>query len=51
MSSIEQEVKDQYAKVFEKKDWKTFKNVADYYFEKSATLKKKDIGSIKKIDS
>lgn len=47
MSSPEQEIKDQYAKVFGKKDWKTFKNVADWYFRKSAVLKKKDIDTEK----
>lgn len=41
--SIEQEVKNQYAKLFMKDDWQTFKIMADYYFETSAKLKKADI--------
>ena len=48
MKTTEQEIKAQYAKVFTKKDWRTFKNVADWYFRKSAILKKKHIDSEKK---
>lgn len=41
--SIEQEIKSQYAKVFTKQDSMTFKQIASYYFETAAKLKKKDI--------
>jgi hypothetical protein len=41
--SIEQEIKNQYAKLFKEEDWQTFRIMADYYFETSAKLKKKDI--------
>ncbi|MFN8336352.1 MAG: hypothetical protein U0U09_14585 [Cyclobacteriaceae bacterium] len=47
MKTTEQEIKAQYAKVFTKKDWRTFKNVADWYFRKSAMLRKKHIDSEK----
>ena len=43
MKSIENEIKDQYSKIFVKKDFTSFKLVAEYYFEKSANLKKSDI--------
>jgi hypothetical protein len=45
MVSIENEIKAQYSKVFVKKDFVNFKLVAEYYFEKSAKLKKSDINS------
>lgn len=41
--SIEQQIKDQFTKVFKKKDWIVFKTVAEYYLAKAATLKRKDI--------
>lgn len=43
MISIEKEIKNQYAKVFKKKDWESFKLIAEYYLTKAATLKRKDI--------
>ena len=43
MASIEQTVKDQYAKFFTQSDWSAFKRIADYYFETAAHLKTKDI--------
>ena len=43
MTTIEKSIKDQYAKVFKKKDWENFKLIADYYLNKAATLKRKDI--------
>lgn len=44
--SIEQNVKSQFEKVFEQKDWKTFKSIAEYYFKKASTLKMRDIESL-----
>ena len=41
--SIERTVKDQYAKFFEQSDWNLFKKSADYYFETSAKILRKDI--------
>ena len=46
MKSIENEIKDQYSKIFVKKDFTSFKLVAEYYFEKSSNLKKSDIKTI-----
>jgi len=43
MPSIEQEIKEQYAKVFKKTDWQSFKLIAEYYLTKAATLKRKDV--------
>ncbi|HVU93730.1 MAG TPA: hypothetical protein VHE34_00840 [Puia sp.] len=43
MASIESTIKQQYAKVFKKQDWESFKLIADFYFRKAATLKRKDI--------
>lgn len=43
MSSIEKEIKKQYAKVFKRADWESFKLIAEYYFKKAAVLKRKDI--------
>ena len=43
MPSIESEVKAQFAKVHSQTDWRTFKLIAEYYFQKSATLKRSDI--------
>lgn len=41
--SIESEIKNQYSKIFDKSDWMTFKLMADFYFENSAKILKKDI--------
>lgn len=41
--SIEQSVKEQFAKFFEQYDWRMFKETADYYFEFACHLLKKDI--------
>jgi hypothetical protein len=43
MISTEQTIKQQYAKVFRKTDWSFFKRIAEYYFKRAATLRKKDI--------
>ncbi len=43
MSNIEKNIKKQYAKVFKKTDWKSFKIIAEYYLSKAATLKRNDI--------
>lgn len=43
MLSIEKSIKRQYAKVFKKTDWKSFKIIAEYYLSKAAILKRKDI--------
>ncbi|MGN6402327.1 MAG: hypothetical protein ACTHMD_17845 [Flavisolibacter sp.] len=43
MPSIEKEIKRQYAKVFKKSDWQSFKLIAEYYLAKAAILKRKDI--------
>lgn len=49
MSSIESQIKAQYTKFFVKKDWHTFKTVADYYLKTAAQLKKKDITGEKSL--
>jgi hypothetical protein len=41
--SIESDVKQQYAKFFTKSDSSVFKMMAEYYLQKAATLKTKDI--------
>ncbi|TQD34028.1 hypothetical protein [Haloflavibacter putidus] len=41
--SIESDIKNQYSKVFDSSDWMTFKLMADFYFENSAKILKKDI--------
>ena len=43
MTTIEKAIKQQYNKVFKKKDWESFKLIADFYLKKSATLKRKDL--------
>jgi len=43
IASIEQEIKDQYAKFFEKSDWNTFKTAAEYYLENAARVLTNDI--------
>ena len=43
--TIEQEIKNQFSKVFESVDMIPFKQTADYYFEVAATLKKKNISA------
>lgn len=45
MGSTENEIKEQYTKIFIKRDFTSFKLVAEYYFKKSANLKKSDINS------
>jgi len=42
-ASIEQQIKNQYAKFFEKSDWKTFKTAAEYYLENAARVLTRDI--------
>lgn len=42
--NIEPEIKKQFSKVFLSTDWRNFKLLADYYFETSAKILKKDIG-------
>lgn len=41
--NIETDIKNQYSKVFKSSDWMTFKLMANFYFENSAKLLKKDI--------
>lgn len=41
--TIESDIKNQYSKVFDSSDWKTFKLMADFYFENAAKILKKDI--------
>ena len=45
--SIEQNIKDQYSKIFKStyEDWIPFKQIADYYFKTSSLILKKDIDS------
>lgn len=43
MLSIEQKIKNQYAKVFKSNDWNGFKLVADFYLKRAAILKKSDV--------
>lgn len=40
---IQQQIEGEYAKVFEEKDWRLFKDIAEYYLRSAAYLKKKDI--------
>lgn len=42
--SIESNIKATFAKLFVQRDWKLFKSTADYYFKKSALLKRSDTG-------
>jgi hypothetical protein len=44
--TIEKEIKSQYAKIFQQKDWKIFIKTAEYYFQKAAKLKTSDIDFI-----
>lgn len=41
--SIEEEIKEQYSKIFKSADSITFKLMADFYFENAAKILKKDI--------
>jgi hypothetical protein len=41
--NIETEIKNQYSKIFDDLDWRTFKIMADFYFENSAKILMKDI--------
>lgn len=43
IASIEQEIKNQYAKFFEKGDWRIFKAAADFYLENAARFSTEDI--------
>ena len=43
MKTKEEKIIAQFAKIHTKSDWQLFKTVAEYYFKKSATLKKTDI--------
>jgi hypothetical protein len=43
MATIEQTIKNQYAKFFTQDDWCTFKTIADYYLETAAHLRTKDV--------
>lgn len=47
--SVESELKQQYSKVFRKKDYRAFKIMADYYLKNAAIIKKKDINIDKKF--
>ena len=42
MLTLEQQVKDQFAKVFSASDWRLFKEIAEIYFCEAAFLKKSD---------
>ena len=42
-TSIEQEIKNQYSKFFEKYDWNIFKTTAEHYLENAAKVTTKDI--------
>ena len=42
MQTLE-EIKEQYARVLDQKDWVQFKYIADYYFDTAAKLKKRDV--------
>jgi hypothetical protein len=48
MSSIENQIKNQYVKFFKEADWEIFKEMADYYLQSAVYLKKKDIQYIQK---
>jgi len=39
------EIKSQYARLLEKKDWRQFKEIAEYYLKVAACLKNKDTGA------
>lgn len=43
MENVEQDIKNQFSKIFEFKDTPVFKKMADYYFEQAAKLLNKDI--------
>jgi len=42
-ASIEQKIKNQYAKFFEESDWNTFKTAAEYYLQNAARVLTSDI--------
>lgn len=42
-TSIEQEIKNQYAKFFEISDWNTFKTASEYYLQNAAKVLTRDI--------
>jgi hypothetical protein len=43
MVSIEKSIKQQFARVFQRSDWRRFKRVADVYLRQAAFLRKRDI--------
>lgn len=43
MQTVEQKIKNQYAKVFKSNDWTGFKIVADFYLKRAAILKRSDV--------
>jgi hypothetical protein len=43
MSSLEQQIKDQYARIFRRGDWHLFKDVAEYHLRSAAYLRIKGI--------
>jgi hypothetical protein len=45
MTSIEESIKQQFARLFGAGDWTLFKKVAEYYFQRAAFLKKADINA------
>ena len=45
--SIESEIKQQFAKFFQEKDWHIFKSVGEYYLSSATRLRKKDINTEK----
>jgi hypothetical protein len=44
--TVEEDVKQQFARVFEKSDWKLFKGIAESYLQQAARLRKKDLHGI-----
>ena len=47
--SIEKSVKQQFAKVFERADWRLFKKVAECYLRQAAFLRKHDVNAPSKL--
>jgi hypothetical protein len=43
MPSVEQEVKQQFAKIFVRQDWVLFRQMADYYFKMAVFLRTADV--------
>jgi hypothetical protein len=44
MLSLEQTVKKQFAREFHASDWRLFKSMAEFYFQRAVFLKKRDVG-------